>query len=458
MSHDGPMRWWVGGIIGVLLLAGCLGALRAPAAMASAPTLVAAGDIACPPGSAPTGDACEQAGTATLVQSLGPTAVAALGDEQYESGTSAEFAGSFEPSWGQFKSLIHPAVGNHEYLTSGASGYFGYFGGAAGDPTKGYYSFELGDWHLIALNSNCEYVSCAAGASQEQWLRADLASHSSRCTLAYWHHPLFTSGPSKGQADNLATRPLWQALYDNHADVVLNGHDHDYERFAPQAPDGQRDPNGIREFVVGTGGKSHFAISTTSPNSEAQNADVFGVLLLGLDSASYNWRFVPQNPGGFTDQGAATCHRSTQPFTTGPRPDPVLSRLSMLHRRFRVGRNATPLSARRRAVRGSAFRYRLSEAATVTIRLYRRVRGRRVGRRCRADSRRYRNRRRCTRSVRKGTLTRSAHLGQNTVRFSGRIGRRALKPGRYQAKLQAVTVGALHPSRARSVSFTVLSG
>ncbi len=450
------MRWSVGHIS---LLACCLVAVLAPPAVASAPTLAAAGDIACRPGLAPSGGACEQSGTAALVQALGPSAVAALGDEQYDTGTSLEFAGAFDSSWGHFKSLIHPAVGNHEYLTTGASGYFGYFGGAAGDPGRGYYSYDLGDWHLISLNSNCEYVSCAAGAPQEQWLRADLAGHSAPCTLAYWHHPLFTSGLTKGQSDELATRPLWQALYDNHADVVLNGHDHNYERFAPQGPGGQSDPNGIREFVVGTGGKSHTPISTASPNSEVHDTGSFGVLLLTLSSASYEWRFVPENIGGFTDQGNAQCHRSSQQPSpsTAPRADPVLSRLSMTHRRFRVAPGTTPLSARRKAPRGSAFRYKLSEPAAVTIRIYRVLPGRKVGHRCSPDRRRFKHHRRCNRLVRAGTFTRRGRSGPNRTAFQGRIGRRALKPGRYEAKLTARAPGALHRSRPRTITFAVLA-
>ena len=334
-----------------------------------------------------------------------------------------------------------------------------HFGGAAGDPGRGYYSYDLGDWHLISLNSNCEYVSCAAGAPQEQWLRADLAGHSAPCTLAYWHHPLFTSGLTKGQSDELATRPLWQALYDNHADVVLNGHDHNYERFAPQGPGGQSDPNGIREFVVGTGGKSHTPISTASPNSEVHDTGSFGVLLLTLSSASYEWRFVPENIGGFTDQGNAQCHRSSQQPSpsTAPRADPVLSRLSMTHRRFRVAPGTTPLSARRKAPRGSAFRYKLSEPAAVTIRIYRVLPGRKVGHRCSPDRRRFKHHRRCNRLVRAGTFTRRGRSGPNRTAFQGRIGRRALKPGRYEAKLTARAPGALHRSRPRTITFAVLA-
>jgi hypothetical protein len=463
MSHYGWMRRVVGRVISLLLFANCLAGFSAPAAaLASAPTLVAAGDIACPPGSLPTGDTCEQAGTAALVQSLAPTAVAALGDEQYDSGTSLEFAGAFEPSWGQFKSLIHPAVGNHEYLTTGASGYFGYFGSAAGDPTKGYYSYDLGDWHLISLNSNCEYVSCAAGGPQGRWLRADLASHSAPCTLAYWHHPLFTSGLAEGQSDGLATRPLWQALYDNHADVVLNGHDHDYERFAPQGPTGQRDPNGIREFVVGTGGKSHFPISTTSANSEIHDTGSFGVLLLTLSAASYEWRFVPETPGGFTDHGTAECHSSgQQPVSVSPPLSPndttapsVLS-LGFLNASFRAASHGGSIARKKRPV-GTRVRYRLSEAATARYTIERRAKGRKKGHRCVAPTRKNRRARRCTRYVRlKGGFSRTSKAGLNSFRFTGRLRGKKLRPGRYRLVMVAVDA-AKNKSTPRRAKFRIV--
>jgi hypothetical protein len=301
------MRRSLSCLVAVFLLAVGLAFAPTESAAASSPTLAAAGDIACAPGSPPMGNACQQNGTAALVQSLNPTAVAALGDEQYESGTTFEFAGAFQPSWGAFKPLIHPVVGNHEYVTSGAAGYFGYFGPAAGQPGQGYYSYDLGTWHLIALNSNCEFVSCDAGSPQEQWLRADLASHPTNCTLAYWHHPLFTSRGTQGDPDTLATRAFWQALYDNRADIVLAGHHHFYERFAPQNPNGQGDPGGIREFIVGTGGYNLQSFSTTAPNSEVRNSSSFGVLLLTLNPNSYDWRFVPEGSGGFTDQGSGPC-------------------------------------------------------------------------------------------------------------------------------------------------------
>jgi 3',5'-cyclic AMP phosphodiesterase CpdA len=203
-----------------------------------------------------------------------------------------------------------PAPGNHEYYTSGASGYFGYFGSAAGDSSLGYYSYDLGQWHVVVLNTNdqCKYVSCSAGSEQEKWLQADLAAHPAQCTLAYFHYPLFTSG---NYAPGISTvRPLWDDLYSGGADVVLNGHDHLYERFAPQTPSGAEDQaRGIREFVVGTGGAEHYGIKAVQPHSEVRNTDTFGVLKLTLHASSYDWQFVPEANKTFTDSGSTSCHQ-----------------------------------------------------------------------------------------------------------------------------------------------------
>jgi len=267
------------------------------------PVLLAAGDIAsCSSG----GDEATAALLAGVLAGGVSGEVVTLGDNAYESGTAAEFANCYDPSWGQQKARTRPATGNHEYLTAGAAGYFGYFGAAAGDPAKGYYSYDLGTWHLVALNSNCAPVGgCGVGSAQEQWLRADLAAHPAACTLAYWHHPRFSSGQ---HGSDPAYTALWQALYDAHADVVLNGHDHDYERFAPQDPAGAYDPlRGLREFVVGTGGKNHYTFTTVRPNSEVRNSDTFGVLQLTLHATGYDWRFLPEAGKTFTDAGTATC-------------------------------------------------------------------------------------------------------------------------------------------------------
>ncbi len=268
-------------------------------AAASVATVVGAGDIAdCTTGSDET--------TADLV-SQRPGTVVTLGDNAYETGSPAEFTNCYAPSWGRFKDRTRPTPGNHEYNTPGAAGYFEYFGPAA-HPLRGYYSYELAGWHVIALNSNCDQIGgCQAGAPQEAWLRADLAAHPAACTLAYWHHPLFSSGP---HGNDERSRPLWQALYDYHADVVLNGHDHDYERFAPQTPDGQLDwAHGLREFVVGTGGR-HFAALDLArrPNSEVARDAIYGIIQLTLYPASYQWEYVPAPGFNFQDSGTYNCH------------------------------------------------------------------------------------------------------------------------------------------------------
>jgi hypothetical protein len=264
-----------------------------------APVLVGAGDIA---GCNTLGDEA----TAALLDNVAGT-VFTLGDNVYDSGTANEFANCYHPTWGRHKARTFPATGNHEYLTPNAAGYFNYFGAVAGDPAKGYYSYDLGTWHIVVINSNCSEVGgCRAGSPQELWLRADLAAHPTVCTLAYWHHPRFSSG-EHGSYPSL--QPIWQALYDAGADVVLSGHDHSYERFAPQDPSGAADPvQGIREFVVGTGGKNHYTINTSIANSEVQNDDTFGVLKLTLHATSYDWEFIPEAGKTFTDTGSASCH------------------------------------------------------------------------------------------------------------------------------------------------------
>jgi acid phosphatase type 7 len=200
---------------------------------------------------------------------------------------------------------MHPAIGNHEYETPGAAGYFATFGARAGRPGEGWYSYELGSWHVVALNANCDVVGCGAGSPQQRWLRADLATHASRCTLAYWHQPRFSSG-LHGSDDALI--PLWRTLQRGGADVALSGHDHDYERFAPQAADGRLDPaHGIVQFVVGTGGASHYPVLLARRNSRT-HATVFGVLRLTLGRGAYRWRFVAEPGVGYRDAGAARCH------------------------------------------------------------------------------------------------------------------------------------------------------
>jgi acid phosphatase type 7 len=260
--------------------------------------LLAAGDIAqC--------NSTNDEATADLLASR-PGTIALLGDNAYESGSFAEYTDCFGPSWGQYLARTAPSVGNHEYKTPDAAGYWDYWGAAAGTRGEGYYSYDLGAWHIVVLNSNCSFVSCDAGSAQEQWLRADLAASDRVCTLAYWHHPRFSSGP---HGNTVAVQPLWQALYDYNAEVVLVAHDHIYERFAPQTPTGVSDPaRGIRQFVVGTGGRDLYTISTIKPNSQVRRTDTFGVLALVLADGSYRWQFVPVAGKTFTDTGSTSCH------------------------------------------------------------------------------------------------------------------------------------------------------
>jgi calcineurin-like phosphoesterase family protein len=261
--------------------------------------MVGAGDIA----------SCSSKGdeaTARLLGSISGTVFTA-GDNAYESGTASQFRNCYHPSWGRYKARTRPTPGNHEYHTPGASGYFGYFGKAAGSPSTGYYSYSRGKWHIVALNSMCEKVGgCGASAPMLTWLKADLAAHPNRCTLAYFHHPLFSSGM---HGNRTKMRPTWEALYAANADVVISGHDHNYERFAPQNPQGRADTSrGIREFVVGTGGKELRPFRTIRPNSQVRNATTHGVLKLTLNPTSYDWKFVPVAGTSFTDSGSTSCH------------------------------------------------------------------------------------------------------------------------------------------------------
>jgi hypothetical protein len=283
----------------------------APRAAPTADALLfAAGDIA----------ACDSGGDEQTAAILGaePGAIQTLGDNVYDDGSTSEFFGCYSPSWGQFKERTTPAIGNHEYGTPGAQGYFTYFGPAAGEPGKGYYSYDLGAWHIVVLNSNCGQVGCSPGSPQETWLRSDLAAHATACLLAAWHHPRFSSGSHGGYPE---VQPFWNALDDYGADVVLNGHDHDYERFAPQNSSGAADPSGIREFVVGTGGKDLAGFPTVAANSEIRSADSFGVLRLTLSEQSYSWRFLPVAGQSFTDVGAANC-TPLQPAPLPSEPPP----------------------------------------------------------------------------------------------------------------------------------------
>jgi hypothetical protein len=270
-------------------------------ATASEQTVIAAGDIVdCPNFSG-------SEATAKLLDKI-PGTILALGDLAYPDGTQQNFNECYDKTWGRHKSRTRPALGNHEYHTPGAAGYFNYFGKIAEETSHGYYSFNLGSWHIIALNSQCgEVGGCQKGSQQEQWLRNDLQKNSSKCILAYWHSPLFSSGDEHG--NDLAMKPFWDDLYEAGADIVLNGHDHDYERFAPQTPNGVANPKkGIREFVVGTGGKNQRRFNRPLPTTEIRSNKTFGVLKLSLHSGSYDWEFIPVAGGQFTDSGNGACH------------------------------------------------------------------------------------------------------------------------------------------------------
>ena len=277
--------------------------VTAPSANVSGdPVLVGAGDIAS------CDDLAGAEATAKLIDKI-PGTVFAVGDLAYPDGSDEQFAKCYGPTWGRFRDRTRPAPGNHEYHRDGASGYARYFGDAAGDPNKGYYSYEVGEWHIVVLNSECAEVGgCEAASPQAEWLKQDLARHPAACTLAYFHQPLFSSGGKHG--NNPEMKPLWDVLYHAGADVVINGHDHDYERFAPQDPEGHADAkHGIREFVVGSGGKnSHRLMGTVRPNSEARNDDTFGVLKLTLHPKGYDWEFVPEAGKTFNDTGSDVCH------------------------------------------------------------------------------------------------------------------------------------------------------
>jgi Big-like domain-containing protein/calcineurin-like phosphoesterase family protein len=260
-------------------------------------TFVGAGDIA-----SCSSDGDE--GTAKLLDGI-PGTVFTAGDNAYSDGSALNFTNCYQPSWGKFKDRTRPSPGNHDYHTSNGSDYYAYYGANAGPAGRGYYSYDLGTWHIVSLNSN---VSMSAESAQEQWLRADLAASTARCTLAYWHHPRFSSGTKHGSF--AAAQSIWQALYDARADVVVSGHEHNYERFAPQDADGTADPTlGLREFVVGTGGASHYDDEgTPKPNSEVFNGTTWGVLRLTLEPASYRWEFVPVAGEAFHDSGTGQCH------------------------------------------------------------------------------------------------------------------------------------------------------
>lgn len=278
-----------------------IGVPVASVAAAADPILVGAGDIA----------VCGRTGdsrTASLLANISGTVFTA-GDNAYPDGSLAQYQDCYDPTWGAAFARTRPSIGNHEYGTAGAAGYFAYFGTRGGPAGKGYYAYNLGTWRIYVLNSNCSAVGgCDATSSQVKWLKADLAANPRRCILAYWHHPLFSSG---FHGNTAAVRPFWDALYAARADVIINGHDHDYERFTRQAPNGSRTLHGIIEFVVGTGGGSLRPFETIKAHSVVRNAGTFGVLKLTLHAGSFDWRFVPEAGKTFTDVklGKACTHR-----------------------------------------------------------------------------------------------------------------------------------------------------
>jgi hypothetical protein len=269
------------------------------------PILVGAGDIA------ECGANNNDEDTADLLDDIfasdPPGVVFTAGDNAYETGTASQFTNCYHPTWGRHLSRTRPSAGNHDYLTLNASGYFGYFGSAASNPDEGYYSYDLGAWHVVVLNSsnNCNPIPCGLGSDQVQWLTDDLAASDADCTVAYWHHPRFSSGQ---HSNNANFGPFWQVLFDHGVDLVLNGHEHDYEGFAPQDPAANSEPvRGIREIIVGTGGRALRPFGTIKANSLVRDNTSHGVLKLTLHESSYDWEFIPTPPETFTDTGTASC-------------------------------------------------------------------------------------------------------------------------------------------------------
>ncbi len=316
-----------------LLLAAAVIAAVANASPAGAadPVIAAAGDIACSPtdpgynGGSGTATRCQQRATSDLLVGAGLAAVLPLGDVQYDSPTAANLKAVYDPTWGRVKSISRPVIGNHD--GAGAS-YFDYFNGPgaangpAGPRGRGYYSFDVGSWHIVALNSNCALVSCGAGSIQEQWLRADLAAHPAACTLAFWHHPRYSSGHD---GSHVTLSAFWSDLYAAGAELVLSGHSHDYERFAAKDAQGKSSATGIRQFVVGTGGAFMTGLGTSRvAGSEVAQNDTFGVLKLTLHPTSYDWHFVPIAGRSWTDSGSGQCHGpGGAPLAPTPAPGPA---------------------------------------------------------------------------------------------------------------------------------------
>jgi acid phosphatase type 7 len=417
------------GLLIMLALTAASGVLRTAAASAD-PVIAAAGDIACAPddpaynGGEGTATRCRQRATSDLLVGAGLAAVLPLGDIQYPISSLARIKAVYDPTWGRVRSISRPVLGNHE---GGWMSYFSYFNGPrasdgpAGPTGKGYYSFDVGSWHLVALNSNCSLIDCTAGSAQERWLRADLAAHPTPCTLAYWHNPRYSSGH---EGSNAFVQPFWAALDDAGAEIVLSGNSHNYERFAPLDRSGAVDRgNGIRQFVVGTGGAFFTAgITTLIPGGEIAQNHTFGVLMVTLHPSSYDWQFVPIAGSSFTDSGTEQCHspRSQRAPNAGPDHEPpVISDLRMTRRRF---------------ARRTTFRYTLSEPARVRVTIRRRLRGRyRVA----------------------GQFSQSGVAGHNGRKFRGRLANKRLGAGSFRASFVAFDAGG-NRSAPASLDFQIV--
>ena len=300
VSREGVLTARSPGVTEITAAAGGLSATArvevvAPPEGEAAAVLLGAGDI----GDCGSG---ETEATARILDTI-PGTVFTAGDNAYPRGSASNFAECYDLTWGRHRHRTRPSPGNHDYRSGGAAPYFDYFGVNAGDPEKGYYSYDLGAWHVIALNSETD---TKPGSLEEQWLRADLAASRARCTLAYMHRPRFSSGDSHGSQRRMA--PLFEALYQAGVEIVIGGHDHVYERFAPQTPSGQLDrQRGVRQFVVGTGGRKRDGFKAALPNSEARYNETKGVIKLTLFAGRYEWEFIPVS-GSFRDRGGDTCH------------------------------------------------------------------------------------------------------------------------------------------------------
>ncbi len=273
-------------------------------ALAKAVRVVAVGDLACAPGEKPDAYSCQQAATERLAERSSPVAALLPGDLQYDTAAAGEWA-SFNASWGKAPFTLRPAPGNHEYATPGASGYYDEFGSRAGPDRRGWYAFNLGRWRAYSLNSNCigDGVGCGASSPQVRWLAADLTAHPHACVLAFWHHPRFSSGL---HGDSPELGPIWATLQRAKADLVLEGHDHDFERFARRTSDGRVDPAGVASFVVGTGGKSTYPVLRREPGSKKVVQFRFGVLELALAAGGWSWQYRTAE-GRVRDAGSTRC-------------------------------------------------------------------------------------------------------------------------------------------------------